>query len=109
MGKSYLRDDSWDNCLQDGLRNFLQFLFWSIIINNFIVKNNFSEPLKHRILNISRPVYYKKNPAHHFEDHIWTNKLEANFFWKKIFLRSWSIFRDCETTDLGLIFFPKKK
>ena len=33
----------------------------SSFINNFIVKDNFSEPLNHRNLNILRPIYLKKN------------------------------------------------
>ena len=35
--------------------------FRSSFINNFMVKNNFLEPKNHQNLNISRPIYFKKN------------------------------------------------
>ena len=80
----------------------------SSFITNFIVKNHFSEHWNHRNLNNSRPIYFKKFSAHHFEDSICTNKLEEFFFRKKVFARTWSFFHDCKTADLSLIFFHKK-
>ena len=80
----------------------------SSFINNFMVKNNFLGPKNHRKLNISRPTYLKKKSAHHLVDLICTNKLEE-FFFQKIFLpRTWSFFRDCKTTNLGVVFFHNK-
>ena len=89
-------------------RIFLNFCRSSFMINNFIVKNNPSETKNYRKLNISKPIYFKKNFAHRFVDLICTNKLEE-FFFQKIFLsRTWSFFHDCKTTNLGVIFFLKK-
>ena len=80
----------------------------SSFINNFMVKNNFSVLKNHRKLNISRPIYFLKNSAHRFVGLICTNKLEE-FCFQKIFLsRTWSIFRDCKTTNLSVIFIHKK-
>ena len=59
----------------------------SSFIDNFIVKSNFSEPWNHPTLNILRPIYFKKDSAHRFEDHICKNKLEKFFFWKIFFSR----------------------
>ena len=75
----------------------------SSFINNFIVKNNFSD---HRKLNMSRPIYLKKISAHRFEDYICTNKLEE-FFFEKIYFRDLSFFRDCKTTDWASLFSTK--
>ena len=75
-------------------------------INNFIVKNSFSEPKNQRKSNISRPIYFKKMSAHRFVSLICTNKLERFFFRKNNFSRTWSFFHDCNTTNLGIIFFP---
>ena len=75
----------------------------SSFINNFMVKNNFLEPKNHQNLNISRPIYFKKISAHRFVGLICTNKLEAVFF-----LKMWSFFRNCKTTNLCFIFFHKK-
>ena len=77
--------------------------FRSSFINNFMVKNNFLEPKNHQNLNISRPIYFKKISAHRFVGLICTNKLEAVFF-----LKMWSFFRNCKTTNLCFIFFHKK-
>ena len=78
-----------------------------VLFNNFMVKNNFAEPKNHRKLNISRPIYFKKNSAHRFVVLICTNKLEE-FFFQKIFLsRTWSFFHDSKTTNLGVIFSTK--
>ena len=82
---------------------------WLSFINNFIVKNQFSEPWNHQNLNILTPIYVKKkNFVHHFEDHIYTNKLDEFFFQKFFISRTWSFSHDCKTTDLDLIFFHKK-
>ena len=79
----------------------------SSFINNFIVKNHFSEQQNHRNLNISRSIYFLKKLAHRFEDHIFTNKLEEFFFRKIFFLEHRAFF----TTGKPLIwasFFPQK-
>ena len=83
-------------------------VFLSIeFINNFMEKNNFSEPQNHRKLNISRPIYFKKISAHHFEELIYTNKLDGFFFEKHCFQGLGAFF----TTKKPLIwapFFPQK-
>ena len=81
----------------------------SSVINNFIVKNNFSEPKYHRKLNISRPIYLKTISAHRFGGLICTNKLDGHFFRKYFFPRTWSFFHDCKTTNLGVVFSTKNK
>ena len=82
---------------------------WSSFINNFIMKNQFSEPWNHQNVNILRSIYVKKKKfAHHFEDHIYTNKLDQFFFRKFFISKTWSFFHDWRTTDLDLIFFHKK-
>ena len=70
-------------------------------------KNSFSELKNLQMLNISRPIYFKKILAHRFVGLCCTNKLEGSFFWK-LFSRTWSFFHDCNTTNLGVIFFHKK-
>ena len=56
----------------------------SSFTNNFMVKNNFSEPKNHQKLYISRFMcFLNKIPARHFVGLICTNKLEY-FFSKKI-------------------------
>ena len=80
----------------------------SSFINNFFVKNNFPESKNHRKLKSSRPIYFIKVSAHCFVGLICTNKLEGFFFQKIFFSRTWSFFRDCKTTILGVIFFHKK-
>ena len=52
----------------------------SRFINNFVVKNSFSENWSHQELNISRPIYFLKKFAYHFQDLTVTNKLEGFFF-----------------------------
>ena len=105
------------------LQNFYQTIFEIIVsktpsgiflvfcrlsfINNFIVTNNFSEPQNHWNLNIWRPIYLKKNP------HIVLKIISAYIRWKHFFYfyffqKLGAFFRDCKTTDLGLIFFHKK-
>ena len=61
------------------MRNFLDFLSIEFF-NDFMVKNNFSEPKNHQKLNISRPISIKKNFAHRFVGLICTNKPEESFF-----------------------------
>ena len=56
-------------------------------VNNFMVKNNFSEPQNHQKLNISRPIYFKKysylkNPK----------KDLAQINWKDLFFRKKNFF-----------------
>ena len=85
------------------------FFCQSSFINNFMEKNNFTEPQNYQKLNISRPIYFKKNSAHRFEDRICTNMLEGFLFFQKTFFsRGWSFFHDYKTTSLGVIFFHKK-
>ena len=80
----------------------------SSFINNFMVKNNFSEPKNHLKLNILRPIYFFKKFRTSFEGLICTNNLEGFLFRKLFFSRTWSFFHDCKTTNLGVIFFAKK-
>ena len=80
----------------------------SSFINNFMEKNNFSEPKNHGKLNISRAICFKKISAERLVGHICTNKMEE-FFFRKIFLsRTYSFFQDCKTDNLGVNFFQKK-
>ena len=51
-----------------------------------MVKDSFSEPKNKRKLNISRPIYFEKNPAHDFVGFICTNKREG-FFFENIFFQ----------------------
>ena len=72
-------------------------------INNFMVKNNFSPKVKYLETHL-----FLKNTAHRFEDLILANKLEEfkkNFFFLS---RTWRFFRDCKTTNLGVISFHKE-
>ena len=68
------------------MRNFLDFLSIEFF-NDFMVKNNFSEPKNHQKLNISRPIYLKKISAHRFVGLICTNKLKEFFFFEKNFFQ----------------------
>ena len=52
----------------------------SSFITNFIVKNHFFEPLNHRNLNNSRPIYFKKFSAHCFANNF-------TWCWKCVFIR----------------------
>ena len=81
---------------------------WSSFINNFMVRNSFSEPKNKRKLNISRAIYFEKISAHRFVVLICTNKREGFFFRKNFFSGTWSFFHDYSTTNLGAI-FPRKK
>ena len=77
-------------------------------VNNFMVKNNFSEPQNHQKLNISRPIYFKKysylkNPKKDLTQINWKDL----FFRKKIFfLRTWRFFQDCKTL-IVMLFYTK--
>ena len=53
--------------------------FRSSFINNFMVKNSFSEPKNQRKSNIWRPIYFEDISAHRFVGPICTNKLEGFF------------------------------
>ena len=64
----------------------------SSFINNFMLKNNFSEPKKHRKLNISKPIYFKKVSVHRFVDLSCKNKSEELFFFKKFFFQGLGAF-----------------
>ena len=94
-----LRDDLWDSCLQNGVGISLIFSRSSFI-------DNLSKVTK---TQIPWDPFIKKNSAHHFEDHVCTNKLEYSFFSKIFFSCTWSFFRECKTTDLGFIFILHKK
>ena len=63
----------------------------SSFINNFMVKNSFSEPKNQQKLNISRPIYFKKISAYRFLGLICTNKLEG-FFFENNFLKDLELF-----------------
>ena len=81
---------------------------WSSFINDFMVKNNFSEPKNHRKLKILKSIYCKKISAHLFVGLIFTNKLEG-FFFKKIFFQGLgAFFMAAKLLILGVIFFPQK-
>ena len=80
----------------------------SSFINNFMVKNSFSEPKNQRKLNISRPVYFKKVSAHRFVGLICTNKLEGFFFEKKFFQGLGAFFTTATILIWGAILFHKK-
>ena len=87
-------------------RIFLIFCRYSFI-NNFMVKNNFSEPKNQLKSNISRLIYFKKISAYSFVDLICTNKLEG-FFFGIFFSSTWNFFHDCNRSNLSVIFFHKK-
>ena len=74
----------------------------SIFINNYMVKNSFLKPKNQRMLNISRPIYFKKISVHRFVRLTCTNKL------KGFFSRTWSFFHDSNMTNLGVNFIHKK-
>ena len=83
---------------------------WSSFINNFIMKNQFSEPWNHQNLNILRPIYVKKKKNSRIILKIISTQISwMNFFSRKFFIsKTWSFFHDWKTTDLDLIFFHKK-
>ena len=85
------------------------FLFFCQLsfINNFMVKNNFSEPKNHRKLNISRLIYFKIS-AHGFVDLICTNKLEEYFFSKKFFFQGLGAFFTAAKPLICASFFSTK-
>ena len=93
-------------------REILLIFCRSSFTNNFMVKNNFSEPKNHQKLYISRSIYFlNKIPARRFVGLLCTNKLEIFFFEKKkkkMFSRTWSLFHDYKTTNLGFNFSHKK-
>ena len=79
-------------------RIFLIFCRYSFI-NNFMVKNNFSEPKNQLKSNISRSIYLKKISTYSFVDLICTNKLEGFFFDINFF----QVLGTFSTTATGLI------
>ena len=89
------------------VRRIFLFFCQSRFINNFMVKNSFSEPQNHRKLNILRPIYFKKISAHRFEDLICTNKLDI-FFFRKIFSEGLGAFFTTEKLLIWAPFFPPK-
>ena len=78
-------------------------------INNFMVKNSFSEPKNQRKLDISRPIYLKKISAHRFVGLICTNKLERFFFSIKFFFQGLGAFFTTATRLIWASFFSTKK
>lgn len=76
-------------------------------INNFIIKNNFSEPQNHSELNISRTIYFTKISAHCIEGLICANKLKY-FFFKNFFFNDLQHFSRLQNTHLGVIFLAQK-
>ena len=84
-------------------------IFWAFclsnFINNFMVKNSFSEPKNQQKLNTSRPVYFLKNFAHRFVGVICTNKLKGLFSEKNFFFKDLELFYDCNTTNLDFLTF----
>ena len=87
-------------------RNVTRFFVDRVLINNFMVKNSFSETKNQRKSNISRPIYFEKMSTHRFVGLISTNKLDEFFFENNFFPRTWSFFHDCGTTNLDVI--PQK-
>ena len=77
-------------------------------INNFMVKNGFSESKNQRESNISRPIYFKKISAHRFVGLICTNKLEG-FFSEKIIFQGLGAFFTTATRLIWASFFFHKK
>ena len=80
----------------------------SSFINNFMVKNSFSEPKNQRKLNISRPIYLKKNSVHCFVGHICTNELEG-IFYRKNFFQGLGAFFTTATQLIWVAFSSTKK
>ena len=80
----------------------------SSFVNNFILKNSFSEIKNQRKLNISRPIYFKKLSAHRFVGLVCTNKLEGLFF-EKIFFQGLRAFFTTATRLIWASFFSTKK
>ena len=70
--------------------------------------NNFSEPQNHWNLNTLYPIYLKKISAHRFEDLIYKNKLEEDFFFRKFFLKDLYLFLQLQNHWFGSRFFPQK-
>ena len=98
----------WEIVVSKTMCGIFLIFFRSSFINSFMVKNSFWEPKFQLKLNISRPIYFKNISAHRFVGRICTNKLEGFFFEKQFFQGLWSIFHDCNTANLGVIFFPQK-
>ena len=82
----------------------------SSFINNFFVKNNFSEPKNQRKLKNSRPIYFLKISTHRFVGLICTNKLEGLFFFlkKKIFQGLGAFSTTAKPLFLASFFFHNK-
>ena len=80
----------------------------SSFINNFMVKNSFSEPKNQRKLNISRPIYLKKISVQRFVGLICTNKVKGFFFWKFFFQGLEAFFATATGLILASFFFHKK-
>ena len=104
---SYLREDLWDNCLHNRVRNFFWFFCRSSFINNFMVKNNSLESKNHRQLNFSRRIYFKKISPHRFVGLIYTNKLEE--FFKNFFFQGLGALFTTAKPQIWASFFSTKK
>ena len=92
-----LRDFLWDNCLQNGVWNFL----------DFYCEKQFSRNIKLPKLKYLEIHLFKKISAHRFEEHIYTNKLEE-FFLKKIFFKDLELFSRLQNHWFGRHFFHSK-
>ena len=79
----------------------------SSFINNFMVKNSFSEPKNQWKLNNSKPVYFQKISALHFVGLICTNKPEGHFF-DKFFCQGLGAFLTTARRLIWASFFTTK-
>ena len=83
------------------------FFFQLRFIHNFVEKNNFSEPLNHWKLNISKIIYLQKF-LHPVLKILSTQISWRVFFFRKtFFFRTWSFFHDWKSTNLDAIFSHK--
>ena len=87
---------------------FLLFVFyytWFFVIRIYLIillwRANLGT-LNHQVKISRDPFILKTIFAHRFENFTCTSKLEA------FLSRTWSLFRDCNTTNLGIIFFIQK-
>ena len=69
-----------DFCLQNGVRNFLDFMSFAFV-KNLTVKNQ--KTIKLPLVKYIEIDLFQKVSAHHFEDPICTNKLEEYIYFRK--------------------------
>ena len=66
-------------------------IFWSRVVNNFIVKSNFSKPSNPQKLKYFEMIFFKKNP--HTAWKILSKQISWNdFFLRKHFLKDIELF-----------------